>query len=432
MLAISIVLTSIGMIPVAMADTIAPTPAPAILETTPLPIPTLTSADNDPNLVAADKEALTSETIKGLNTDLEHVVTALATLPTTGVNGSTISWTSSDYTVVSHDGQTVVRPLHGAGDATIPLFATIKKGAITETKVFTIKVLQFSSSVATISPFGTYGVGANGKVEETITRVPFGTSKANFLASLAKDEPNQIWNDSGLQDPVKTGDKLVVTAQDGTTTVTYTITTLESPKPAPKPTPVAKTTKRLPKKIAPPFKDVETHWSEGYVEELRLRGILVGLQDGTFDPDTRIRRAELVKVIVQAYRIPLPKKVTKKPFIDVEITDWDAPYITAAKNAHLISGYSDGKFQPTSFISRGDAIKLLLRAAKIRITPKTAATFKDTNDESWYSKYLNYAQSKGIVIGYQDGNFRPFRKTSRSEFAKMIVEISKLKSLQQK
>lgn len=432
-IAATIVTTSIGMAPVALAETAAPSPAPAILETSAPATPALTSTDTDLALVAADKEALNDESIKGMNIDLSHVTTSLINpLPSKGANGSTITWTSSDYTVVSNDGQTVVRPNHLAGDATVPLFATIKKGTITETKVFTLKVLQLASNVATISPFGTYGVGANGKSEETIARVPAGTTKAIFLSSLAKDEPNQTWDATAIQDPVVTGDKLIVTAEDGTTKITYTVKTLEAPKPVPVVTKSVKPTKRLPKKIVPPFKDTESHWSEGYVEELRLKGILIGLKDGTFGPDTRIRRGELVKVVVEAYRIPLPKKVTKKPFSDVEITDWDAPYITAAKNAHLISGYSDGKFKPSFFISRGDALKLLLRAAKIRITPKAVATFKDTNDESWYSKYLNYAQDKGVVIGYQDGNFRPFRKTSRSEFSKMIVEISKLKKLQQK
>lgn len=432
-IAVTIVATSIGIAPVAFAETAAPSPAPAILETNAPATPTLTSTDTDQALVAADKETLNDESIKGMNADLNHITTALANpLPSKGANGSTITWTSSDYTVVSNDGQTVVRPNHFAGDATVPLFATIKKGTVTETKVFTLKVLQLASNVATISPFGTYGVGANGKSEETITRVPVRTTKAVFLSSLAKDEPNQTWDATAIQDPVVTGDKLIVTAEDGTTKTIYTVKTLEAPKPAPVVTKSTKPTKRLPKKIVPPFKDTESHWSEEYIEELRLKGILIGLQDGTFGPETRIRRGELVKVVVQAYKIPLPKKVTKKPFSDVEITDWDAPYITAAKNAHLISGYSDGKFRSSFFISRGDALKLLFRAAKIKITTDAVATFKDTNDKSWYSRYLNHAQAKGVVVGYQDGNFRPFRKTSRSEFSKMLVEISKLKKLQQK
>ena len=45
------------------------------------------------------------------------------TLPTTGTNGSTISWVSSNPAVVANDG-VVNRPAHGAGDITVTLTAT--------------------------------------------------------------------------------------------------------------------------------------------------------------------------------------------------------------------------------------------------------------------------------------------------------------------
>jgi hypothetical protein len=80
-----------------------------------------------------------------------------------------------------------------------------------------------SSSVATVTS-ATYTVSAGGTATETITNVPYGTSKAAFLAALTKGEANQTWNDTNVHDPVVTGDTLVVTAQDTTTVVTYTIT----------------------------------------------------------------------------------------------------------------------------------------------------------------------------------------------------------------
>ncbi|MGI5881101.1 MAG: S-layer homology domain-containing protein [Syntrophomonadaceae bacterium] len=68
-----------------------------------------------------------------------------------------------------------------------------------------------------------YTVSIGGTGSETITGVPFGTSKANFLAALTAGDANQSWNDNGIADPVVDGDTLVVTAEDGTTQVTYTI-----------------------------------------------------------------------------------------------------------------------------------------------------------------------------------------------------------------
>ncbi len=67
----------------------------------------------------------------------------------------------------------------------------------------------------------------------TITNVPANTSKANFEAGLTKSESHQSWNDSSISDPVATGDKLVVTAQNGTTIATYTIAVNTPPDTTP-------------------------------------------------------------------------------------------------------------------------------------------------------------------------------------------------------
>jgi gliding motility-associated-like protein len=97
--------------------------------------------DLDVALVSLDKAALTDDLIIGTNTDLSSITTAIS-LPSTGANGSAIIWTSSNPSVVSADGKTIIRPLFGSGDITVTLSATLTKGLITETKSYTITVLQ--------------------------------------------------------------------------------------------------------------------------------------------------------------------------------------------------------------------------------------------------------------------------------------------------
>jgi prepilin-type N-terminal cleavage/methylation domain-containing protein len=66
-------------------------------------------------------------------------------LQSSGENSSTITWSSSNPSVVLSDGN-VTRPAAGSGDKTVILTATIKKttGLITEqtTKSFTVKICQ--------------------------------------------------------------------------------------------------------------------------------------------------------------------------------------------------------------------------------------------------------------------------------------------------
>ena len=84
----------------------------------------------DAEKVAADKAAL----------QLEETYTENFTLPTTGVNGSAITWAVTEGTAITVDGAaaTVIR---GAEDATVTLTATITCGEESDTKAFTVTVL---------------------------------------------------------------------------------------------------------------------------------------------------------------------------------------------------------------------------------------------------------------------------------------------------
>ncbi|MFC7597013.1 family 43 glycosylhydrolase [Terrabacter sp. GCM10028922] len=55
--------------------------------------------------------------------------------------GSTVTWASSDESVVATDG-TVTRPAPGAGNATVTLTATVSYAAASATRTFTVTVLQ--------------------------------------------------------------------------------------------------------------------------------------------------------------------------------------------------------------------------------------------------------------------------------------------------
>ncbi len=92
----------------------------------------------------------------------------------------------------------------------------------------TIGAMDYVSSDATVTSF-TYTVSALVGGAGTIINIPYGTSKAVFEAALAKGDSNSTWNDTGIHDPVVSGDTLVVTAQDTVTTGTYTITVNPAP-----------------------------------------------------------------------------------------------------------------------------------------------------------------------------------------------------------
>ncbi|WP_136518205.1 LamG-like jellyroll fold domain-containing protein [Cellulomonas telluris] len=85
------------------------------------------------------------EAVRAVVADLDlgdtSAVVADLTLPTTGTQGTTITWASSDPAVVSPTGG-VTRPAHGEGDATVTLTATVRNGNRTATATFTVTVLE--------------------------------------------------------------------------------------------------------------------------------------------------------------------------------------------------------------------------------------------------------------------------------------------------
>ncbi len=88
--------------------------------------------------VAADKDALDIDYADG---DSMDSVTQNVTLPTNGMNDSGITWTSGNLAVISASG-VVTRPVSDSTNMDVTLTATITKGAATDTRSFTLKVLR--------------------------------------------------------------------------------------------------------------------------------------------------------------------------------------------------------------------------------------------------------------------------------------------------
>ncbi|MCF7944248.1 MAG: InlB B-repeat-containing protein [Spirochaetia bacterium] len=93
-------------------------------------------AQSDAEAVEEDKGNLS---IGYSGSDNASNVTGNLTLLTTGSNGTSIIWVSSDTSVVDIDG-IINRPTYIEGDVSVSLTATIKKGSESETKEFSIMV----------------------------------------------------------------------------------------------------------------------------------------------------------------------------------------------------------------------------------------------------------------------------------------------------
>jgi hypothetical protein len=174
------------------------------------------------------------------------------------------------------------------------------------------------------------------------------------------------------------------------------------------------------------FNDTKGHWAEAYINQLYQTDVVSGKSEGIFDPDGLITRAELTKIALLAFGHSVNTDVDTHPFSDVPRNSWFAPYVEEAKRLGFVSGYETGGFGPNDYVNRAAALKILLGAADVEME-ETVVSFPDVPGDSWFADYIGVAKVNDIVSGYSDGNFHPERNITRAQVAKMVVKILNLK-----
>lgn len=91
-------------------------------------------------------------------------------------------------------------------------------------------------------------------------------------------------------------------------------------------------------------------------------GIIHGDPDGNLRLSDTITRAEFTKVIVEAASVSKDSYNTESPFTDVPHSHWAAKYVSAAYKSGIIAGMSEGIFAPDSPVTNEQAVKMIVCA----------------------------------------------------------------------
>jgi hypothetical protein len=109
------------------------------------------------------------------------------------------------------------------------------------------------------------------------------------------------------------------------------------------------------------FTDVDdTRWSSIYIGTLQNLGIFTGYEDGSFKPEEFITRAEIAVI---AAKLDANAFGGTTDFSDIS-GHWAEVYIAAAESGGLLRGYEDGSFNPDAYITRAEAVTLVNRILK--------------------------------------------------------------------
>ncbi|GFZ76066.1 hypothetical protein GCM10008018_21980 [Paenibacillus marchantiophytorum] len=318
---------------------------------------------------------------------------------------------------------------------------------------------KWKSTIATLtSTIGTVSTG--GTSNEAITNIPYGTTLAALKTAItqATNATFEIYEADGttVATVLASGKKVIVTAQDGLTKVTYTVSVNAAPSnggsgdgsttpivaiPTVVPTPTSVPTviptptpksfykekvnvdviKALVEKAksapALTFKDVPKDSPTAKAIELATKlGIVKGYADASFHTNATITRAEFATMLVKALGLT---SEGDSSFKDTK-GHWAADAIATLKASGIIYGYLDGTFKPNQTISRAEIVAML---SKVINTPFVkSAKFNDVAGH-WAEAEIDTLSDMGIVKVAADGSFKPNASATRFESLLMVLRM---------
>ncbi len=168
------------------------------------------------------------------------------------------------------------------------------------------------------------------------------------------------------------------------------------------------------------FSDIENHWAKSYIEKVATYNAVSGYPDGSFKPNSTIKRIEFIAIIVNSQGLDLRSRS--------EDEYWGQPYIETALSSGLIVSNEYGNMDVQAFdksISREEMASIVVNAylksggfvdpsvlneASSRLSDFSAVT-------AGYFEKAMAAVALDFISGYPDGTFAPKRSATRAEAA---------------
>lgn len=148
--------------------------------------------------------------------------------------------------------------------------------------------------------------------------------------------------------------------------------------------------------------DIQDKDVKDAVLRLSAFGIIDGMEDGKYHPETKLTREQFAKILVTSLKMDSAAKagVGYKSFKDVPADRWSAGYIGVAAGQGLIKGYPDGNFMPAKEVSYAEAVTMLVRALgyKDEFLPGTwPGNYLAKASEKEVTKKVRFADAAGVV-----------------------------------
>jgi LPXTG-site transpeptidase (sortase) family protein len=107
---------------------------------------------------------------------------------------------------------------------------------------------------------------------------------------------------------------------------------------------------------------------------------------------------------------------------DIKTDEWYYPHAYRAIKLGIVSGYPDGTFRGANTINLVEALKVLFEAYDLPVLePRGGTGFFGSDPGAWYHNYLYSAQQYSILTNYE--YIKPDRLVSRAFFAELLYRV---------
>jgi hypothetical protein len=169
------------------------------------------------------------------------------------------------------------------------------------------------------------------------------------------------------------------------------------------------------------LKDIDTYWGKQAVQYFYDNHYISG-DNGYFHPDTVLTRESVAAIINNMIGSDFTGKST---FKDVK-GRWSENAIASLVDKKIMSGYSNGTFQPAQDISREEFAVIAynyLSYKGVGMQNVSTASFADANQiSSWALKPVSVLSSMGYIQG-SNNLFHPKNKITRGEAVSILYRM---------
>lgn len=173
----------------------------------------------------------------------------------------------------------------------------------------------------------------------------------------------------------------------------------------------------------PSFSDVEKHWAKAAIEEAVARGIVKGYEDNTFEPDGKITRAQFAVMLAAALKLNQAADVPDAAD-QADIPSYAVAAVGQARAAGLLVGDDDGAFRPNGNLTRAELAVIIASAKALTVTAGAVPSFDDAASiPVWAQPSVAAVAEAGLMAGRGNNLFAPTDSTTRAEAATLVVNV---------